>query len=216
MQPTLDLSRTLPRHATKIYDYRDISDISRIVVHTTDWACTPLELANYDIGPNHISSTGCPAITYHGLIMPDAAWIKTLPYTEVSWHVGVWNPGSLGIALVYRVSDGNGQDAYAPAEKQLKALLRACGSLCLQLGVEPINVIGHRELKHTGWVFFKGSRKLRKTCPGLRVDMDLVRERVIKYVQLCLMMSRHYQGSADGYWGPASIAAFYRYLGERE
>lgn len=216
MLPTLDLSHTLPRHATKIYDRRDISDISRIVVHTTDWNCTPEELANYDISPNHISSTGCPAITYHGLITQKSEWIKTLPYNEVSWHVGPWNPGSVGIALVYRVSDENGQDTYAPRERQIKTLIRVCSSLCFNLEIEPTQVFGHRELKHTGWFFFKGSRKLRKTCPGMRVDLDEIRERVIRYVQLCLMMQKYYPGPPDGIWGPVSIAAFYRYLAERE
>jgi len=215
MQP-VDISGSLPRHTKKKYATRSVSDIKRIVVHTTDWDCTAEELAAYDIGPNHISSTGCPAITYHGLIMPNSEWHKTLPYEEVAWHVGPWNTGSVGLALVFRVSDGFGADYYAPKEKQIKSLMRACGSLCLKLGVEPTNIVGHRELKHTGWFWFKGSRKLRKTCPGLRVDMDEVRSRVIKYVQLCLLMHRYYNNSIDGLWGPISKAAFQSYLAERE
>jgi hypothetical protein len=201
---TKDISGRLPRHASKKHKLRELSSIKRIVVHTTDWDITPWRLAEYDVGPNHISKTGCPGITYHELIYPDGASFKTLPYEEEAWHVGMWNPGSLGIALVYRVKDN-------PTNKAMRALYVRCGTLCLRLGLSPDSVVGHRELKGTGWFWFKGSKKLRKTCPGMQVNLDILRVHVAKYMQLVLKGKGLYRATIDGLWGPRSKAALKAY-----
>jgi len=207
-----DLKDELPRHPTKRYKTRPISKIKRIVVHTTDWATTPEKIAEYDIGPNHISDSGCPAITYHEMIGTTGELYSTLPYEEVSWHVGMWNPGSLAIALSYRCSNKKGDDVYAPKRVLLRALEMRCGEICLNLGLTPDRVVGHRELKGTGWTMFKGSKRLRKTCPGIRVDLDKVRRNVARYMQIVLGADGFYTGGIDGLFGPKSIRAFDLYL----
>jgi len=210
----IDLTEELVRHPTKVYKKRALSKIKRVVVHTTDWTTTPQRIAEYDIEPNHISETGCPAITYHDMIGSDGQLYHTLPYEEVSWHVGMWNPGSLGIALTYRCSNKKGEDVYGPKRKLLHTLETRCGDICLKFGLTPDKVVGHRELKGTGWTMFKGSKRLRKTCPGLKVDLDIVRRNVARYMQIVLGAGGFYTGKVDGLFGPQSNKAFRLYLSQ--
>lgn len=214
----LNISGSLPRHPTKAYSKRSSFSIKRIVVHTTNWDTTVHKLAKYDVTPyfvlggkkiyNHISKTGCPAITYHEVIMNDGVVYKTLDQTEIAWHVGIWNSGSLGIALMYIATNPlTGKDEYAPLDKQLRSLQTRCGDLCLQLGITPQNVVGHRELKGTGWFFSKGSKMFRKTCPGMLLDLDVLRKNVALYMQILLKCRGLYEGEIDGDFGPKSKAA---------
>ncbi|MAG39524.1 hypothetical protein CMI41_00970 [Candidatus Pacearchaeota archaeon] len=210
----INLIEELPRHPDKKYKNRKISKIKRIVVHTTDWKTTPLRIAEYDIKPNHISDSGCPAITYHEMIGVEGDIFQTLDYTEVSWHVGMWNPSSLGIALCYRCSNKKGEDVYAPKRALLHTLEVRCGQICLNLGLTPDKVVGHRELKGTGWTMFKGSKRLRKTCPGKKVDLDKVRRNVARFMQIVLGANGLYTGKVDGLFGPKSNKAFQLYLSQ--
>jgi hypothetical protein len=203
----IDIVGDLPVHPTKKYKLRELSDIKRIVVHTTDWRTSPKTIAIFDIEPNHISKTGCPAITYHEMVMDTGLVYHCLPFRQVSWHAGIWNPGSLALAMVFRVSDSKGRDVHAPSENLLKTTQTRLGQLCLELGLTPDKVVGHRELKGTGWFFSKGSRRLRKTCPGLKVDLDLLRTNVAKYMQIILKLNGAYKGEIDGDFGPLSRGA---------
>ena len=204
----LDISRMLPRHPTKKYGHRALSDIELVVVHTTNWDTTPNRLAMYNITPyyvvngkkifNHISKTGCPAITYHEIIMNDGMLYKTLSWQEESWHVGIHNKKALGIALMYKSQNSDKEDVFAPSSNMLKSLQTRCGDICLELGLTPDKVVGHRELKTTGWVFFKGSRILRKTCPGMLLDLNKLRWNVAAYMQIKLKVKGLYSGKIDG------------------
>ena len=202
-----DISAKMARHTTKKHDLRELSNIKRIVLHTTDWNTTPRRISEYDVAKNHISNTGCPGITYHEIIMTDTTCYKTLPYEEVSWHAGPWNTGSLAVALMYRVSNTAGVDSYEPTEECLKAAVVRCGELCLSLGITPDNVVGHRELQFTGWTWAKGSKVRRKTCPGMKIDLDLFRTRVAGYMQLWMKTKGCYNDDIDGSFGPVSKAA---------
>lgn len=221
MKP-ISLIGELPVHPTKKYDTRAVSAIKRIVVHTSNWDTTPKKLAEYDITPyyivdgekiyNHISKTGCPAITYHECVMDDGTVYSTLPYQQVSWHAGAWNPGSLGICMMYVAKNKKtGKDEYAPSEKMMRSLQTRLGDICLRLGLTPDKVVGHRELKGTGWIPGKGSRKYRKTCPGMKVDLDKLRTNVAKYMQILLKCKGLYEGKVDGDFGPKSRAALIRW-----
>jgi len=160
---------------------------------------------------NSISTHNCPGITYHELIMPDGGVYKTLPYVEVSWHVGAWNPGSVAIAMSYKVSNEDGKDTYGPTREALKSTIIRAGELCLKFKLNPKQVVGHRELKGTGWFFKKGSRRLRKTCPGLQVNLDHLRRKVAVYMQLKLREKDLYWGKIDGIFGARSMKALNRW-----
>jgi hypothetical protein len=74
--------------------------------------------------------------------------------------------------------------------------------------------VGHRELKGTGWTMFKGSKRLRKTCPGIKVDLDKVRRSVARFMQIVLGADGFYTGKVDGLFGPRSKKAFESYLSQ--
>jgi len=207
----VDLSFSLARHQTKRYGHRDLHKIKRIVVHTTDWATSPKRIAEYDIEPNHISKTGCPAITYHEMIGVNGEPYKTLSYEEVSWHVGIWNTSSVGIALCYKCTNKKGEDVYKPKKALLKTLHARCGEMCLKFGLTPDRVVGHRELKGTGWILYKGSKKLRKTCPGIHMNLREVRKDVARYMQIVLGINGFYTDVVDGIFGPISTESLVRY-----
>lgn len=222
MAAVIDIKNVLPRHETRTYNKRKLSDIKRLVIHTSDWLATPEQIASYDISPKcHISpGKGCPAVTYAEMINTDGVCFSTLDWTEVSWHVGVWNKSSLGLVLLYKCSDSSGEDVsafnlvYAPTTKMLSSAWKRSGDILLKLGLPPTDkhLVGHRELRFTGWLpGAKGSRVLRKTCPGWGVDMDAFRTMTAKYVQLVLKRYG-YTGQVDGIFGPLSDAAFKKYL----
>lgn len=203
----LDISCLLPRHKTKEYLLRPLSQIKRIVIHTTDMECSIMELAEWDIAPNPISRTGCPAITYHDVILPSGAIYHTLPYGETSWHVGNHNSDTVAIALMFKVSSSTGKDTYGPEPIMLNALYEYTAEICLFLGVTPDKVVGHRELKGTGWFWRKGHKKLRKTCPGLKINLDTMREMIAKEMQETLAYEGYYTGKIDGIFGTKSKQA---------
>lgn len=215
----VDISADLPRQTEQSYKKRDLSAIQLIVIHTTDWDTTPQELAAYDIRPftmykgekiwNHISKKGCPAITYHEIAMKDKLY-KTLDWEEESWHAGKWNKQSIAIAMMYKCTK-DGEDQLEPPDNMLKIVQTRCGDICLELGLTPDVVKGHRELEGTGWFWEKGSRRLRKTCPGKKVDLDLLRKNVAMYMQVKLLMAGLYKGKIDGDFGPKSKAALEAY-----
>lgn len=216
----IDISGSLPRHPSgKAYQTRDLSKVNKIVVHCTDRNWTLVKLAMYDITPyfvvdgkkiyNHIDKTGLPAITYHDIVMNNGKLYHTLGYEEISMHAGGYNTGSIAVALMYIVTDpATGKDTFAPSELAIKTLQRHLGKLCLQLGLTPDRIFGHRELMGTGWFLSaSGSKRLRKTCPGMQVDLDLLRTRAAKYMQLVLLVHGYYKGRIDGDFGPKSRAA---------
>jgi N-acetyl-anhydromuramyl-L-alanine amidase AmpD len=196
--------------------------IKRIVVHTTDWDVTPEELAAYDIGPNHISNTGCPTITYHYLIEQDGRVVKAADHEWVTWHVGNWNRGSLGVALVYKTDPAYEKakvkgkptpplaDEHMPSGKMNDSMIWLLVQLCIHEGVPPNKIFGHRELYGTGWFNDKGSKRLRKTCPGMAVDMDRLRQRVTIALQTELQRLGLYGGDIDGNFGKMSKGALTR------
>ncbi len=209
----LDISSELPRQKDNSYKRRARSAIKRIVIHTTDWVTTPEKVAAYDIRPftiykgkkiwNHISKKGCPAITYHEMCSSTQLW-KTLDWEEISWHVGNWNGGSLGIAMNYKCTMPGSKAQKAPPPDMVKIVQTRCGDICLELGLTPDKVVGHRELFGTGWSWEKGSKRLRKSCPGLQVNLNHMRWNVAAYMQIKMKMEGVYDGPIDGDFGRKS------------
>lgn len=220
----VDLVDSLPVHPVKRAKTQSV--IKHIIVHTTDGVVTPQGLAKYDIGPNHISKDGCPSCTYHYLIHQSGGCDKLVGHETVTWHAGPYNSKSLALALNYK-TDSRWESAiaagelelleypekgYSPSSKAMNKLRKVLCYLCLEEGVPPTCIYGHRELKGTGWTLHKGSKRLRKTCPGFAVDLDELRFNAIIDVQLILKTLGYYTSKVDGKWGPKSEAAFILYL----
>ena len=81
----------------------------------------------------------------------------------VGAHAKNHNRDSIGVALA-----GNFDEAL-PTEEQIESLVDICLEFMINYDIEPIRVIGHREIEG-----------VEKTCPGLLFNMDKFRELLIK------------------------------------
>lgn len=205
----------LPVHPTKKPKTRPLSKIKTIVVHCTDWVITPQALAEYDIGPNHISKTGCPSITYHYMIESNGTINRTAPDEWELWHAGNHNPTTLAVALVYKTDPLFEAGKKAQPDPSKVPSISAMGSLrdllvklCKDLEISPPSIQGHRELFGTGWIFVKEHKQLRKTCPGMAVNLDKLRSDVALALQTEMKELGLYNSKLDGIWGPKSENGF--------
>ena len=219
----IDLTEKLPVHKYKTPD--ELKEITYIVIHTINGVVTPRGLAKYDIGPNHISKTGCPTFTYHYFLRRDGEINQTVNHNIVTWHAGKWNEKSLAVALNYKLDKEWEKKAYAgtavsdlppnknnaPSKEMMDSLYNLLVELCLAENISPINIRGHRELKGTGWTFKKGSKVLRKHCPGMSINLDSVRGLVTINLQIRLKGEGFYKGVLDGSWGKKSAEALAQY-----
>jgi hypothetical protein len=207
-----DLRDKLKRHATKVATVRPLAAIDTIVVHTTDWDTSIERLVDYDIGPNHISTSGCPTITYHDVIMKDGTLNHCEYYRNTTWHAGKYNRDSVAIAMMYKCSNPGKVD-FDPTKEQMSTLDTTLVSMCLALKVLPQGIKGHRECEGTGfiWVVDKDNGKARqsllKTCPGMGVDLYALRKRITTRLQTKLKIDGFYTGLIDGDFGPKSKEA---------
>jgi hypothetical protein len=209
-----DLRGTLPINPDpkRVYHHRNINRIKNLVLHCDDIVDsanpTIQSIANYDIGPNHISPRGCPGFTYHFFITADGQINYTQDAKVVTWHVGNWNTSSLGVCIRYRAT----HNPDAPNQAMLASSIRLFTLLCLDLGLSPNAVVGHRELFKTGWIYDEeGNKDLLKTCPGLLVNLNVVRQAVAHNLQSLLKKGKWYTGEIDSIWGPKSKAAMVAY-----
>jgi hypothetical protein len=221
----IDLSGTLLRSSSKTYKTRSESKIDMIV--DRDWSVE--QLAEYDVKGsltytrkidgkeitdiNHINKKGLPGITYHDCIGPNNIW-HTLPYGESSYHAAGYNGRSVAIAMLYRTTNPDTNRAeYAPNQGIFKLTQCHAAELCFKFGLAPDRIVGHRELKGTGWDWIRGRKRLLKSCPGPHVNMDLLRKNAALYMQVRLKTNGYYSGAIDGDFGPLSRAALELYKG---
>jgi N-acetylmuramoyl-L-alanine amidase len=86
-----------------------------------------------------------------------------LPESSIGSHAWGYNRNSLGVCLV-----GN-FDEVAPSQKQLSALFSFLKDKVQEYNIPIKNILGHRELPG-----------VTKSCPGKLIDMDYIREKLIK------------------------------------
>jgi hypothetical protein len=166
-------------------------EISYVVWHCDDaenW--THKNLIEYDLHPNHISPKGCPTPTYTYYIERDGSIWQLTQEVVKTWHSGViskyvdlcprWNDISLAICFAFKPNKKNPLPV-----TQMEAGLHLTTEILLRRHVDSANVKGHRELSGAGHVPGHPDR-LRKTCPGLGIDLQSVRSRIHTLKQSCL------------------------------
>lgn len=114
----------------------------------------------------HREHNGWRKIGYHRYVEEDGEVLIGRPDDEVGAHAGGFNQHSLGICV-----SGHG-DFAAFTNAQLTGLIRQLATWCRAYHLPSTQVIGHRE---TGDF---GGPPVKKTCPGVLVDMDVIRELV--------------------------------------
>jgi N-acetyl-anhydromuramyl-L-alanine amidase AmpD len=202
----IDIRSTIPKHLARIWKFRHPSTIDTIVVHTTaSDQQDPNITAQYHVTAspdNHLSPLGAPGIAYHDFIAKSGVIYHCNDYTDITWHTRGWNKRGIGIALAFR-----GQDPYPPASTQYNALVRRLVTLCLYLKILPKRVKGHREAPSVVFFDRNGSKRYKKVCPGLGINLDVLRDHVTRRLQVRLSAERLYKGKIDGKFGKKSKAA---------
>lgn len=150
----------LPRHKTRRYGTRRRDQITDIVIHHSagPQTQTPLQIAKYHVGPNHISSQGIPGIAYHYVITPDGQIFQTNFLETVSWHVKNHNTKSIGICLI-----GN-FEKHTPTKSQYDSLVYLVKGLYAEFS---LNKLERHKFYRPGTL-----------CPGRYFDYDLVKRRL--------------------------------------
>lgn len=205
----LDIRNEMPRHPTRKWKTRYSAD--RIIVHTSaSNNQDPIRTANYHITPgnqNHISKKGCPGLCYHDFITKTGIVYHCNNYTDVTWHAGAYNKRSIGVVMAFRGQNPNN----FPTEAQSLALRQHLVILCLYMKILPKKIIGHREVPGMWTLLGNGSRKYKKTCPGLAVNLDSLRSDVTERLQIRLSAEGLYTGPIDGLFGRKSKAALQQF-----
>jgi len=215
----IDISKELPVHKYRTPKKRELTSINRIVVHTTNSDASIRALAKYAVSPfttfngekiwNHVTKLGAPTFFYHGLITSTGGTFHCVDFENITFHAGNYNNRSVAIAINYVSKLGD--NYFKPTEEAFNSLYSRVAEMCLDLGIEPKNVIGHREVPDSGWFWYKGSKRLRKECPGRMVSMVEIRHRVMRHIQQEMQKKGFYSASVDGIWGPRSEYAWVLY-----
>jgi len=202
---TIDIKDQLPVHKTKRWKRR--KKIKRIIIHTTGSDNqSPFKTARYHINaPNHISKTGCAGLCYHDYIVKAGEVYLCNDYWLSTWHVGSWNKTSIGVVMAF---DGDNE---APGALQYAVMLEHVTNLCLQFKVLPKMVRGHREAPGMVTLLGKGSKKYKSVCPGMAINLDIMRDHITKNVQSALAAEGLYDGEIDGLFGKKSLKAWELY-----
>lgn len=136
-----------------------------IVLHTVgvkgDTSAAAIRRYHMAPPPN---GNGWADIGYHRVIRKDGR----LETGRALWMTGAHTQGAndtLGICIT-----GNG-DTEAWTLAQMTAVVRLCAQWCKHFGWTSDVVRGHREAP----AYFPGAAPTHKTCPGLLVDLDVVR-----------------------------------------
>jgi len=142
-------------------------------------------------------------MTYHDYIQSPTGKPEHLeifhcvPYEYITWHAAIYNRRSIAVAIEY-----DPKEDLQPEWRLMKLLTDHLKNLCIDFGLHPNRIRGHRELRGTGFWWIRGHKVLRKTCPGMKVKMGGVRKSVTLKIQESLGVE------ADGIWGPVTQRAF--------
>jgi N-acetylmuramoyl-L-alanine amidase len=148
--------------------------IDFIVVHTAASYDSKLKRVVHQVAKQihdyHVKVNKWEKGGYHAYIQQDGLVSRDPEFTrrddEQGAHVGGFNTNTLGVCV-----SGHGDfEPFNPA--QLDALVRLCADWCEKYGLQARHVIGHRETDD------HGGPPVAKTCPGVRIDMDAIREAV--------------------------------------
>jgi hypothetical protein len=136
----VDVAASLPRHGSRTYPLRTLSDIRYIVIHHSG--------ASSDVGVRaiageHVVANDWPGIGYHFVISADGTIFRTQDLTVVCHHARQFNPVSVGVALLGDLSSGQ------PTAEQLRSAADLVAGLLSDLGLPPDAVRGHREMVPT-------------------------------------------------------------------
>lgn len=118
----VDVTDALPRHETKRYGARPLSDITTLVIHHTAGSAMarPEDIASF-----HVNTRDWPGISYHYLIRGDGTIYQTQRPETVSWHCFNNNGYTLGVCLAGDFTHERPPQEQLDAARWLVAKLKA-------------------------------------------------------------------------------------------
>jgi len=198
---------SLPHHATKKWPERDSSLIVGVCFHQSlEERGSASGNAKYHVGPNHISETGLPGLSYTLFVEKDGKAILANGVECKTYSQGYKDPENvdenalyIGVCFGGNFSGPGHEGTQAPTLEQMetaKALWEACKSIW---HLEDKAIYGHFDFGKPacpGWTLMDFVQRTRGT--SLRSTTE--RQQALKTLNF-------YDGEVDGEWGPKSKAA---------
>jgi N-acetyl-anhydromuramyl-L-alanine amidase AmpD len=186
---------------------RDVSSsaskVNKLVFHCTDasgWS--PEKLSNF-----FVSERNFFCCSYHYYITTEKVF-HMVDENVITWHAGNFNPTSIGFSIDYAATRDEKLQVKIDPKLIENASLTAVYLLIKGQGrILPKNLFGHRELPITGWVWNKkhDNKLLRKTCPGMAIDLDKFRYDTIRLLQTKLVELTDIEMPIDGIFGTKTL-----------
>ena len=177
--------------------------IKRLVFHCADEEGWPPErLSSFFVYERRF-----PICAYHYYVTSKVVW-HMVGENLVTYHAAPHNSDTVSFSIDYFATrDDINKVALRP--ELYENAIRTAAFLCMKFHVLPKNVFGHRELFGTGWIKGKNDQPiLRKTCPGLAINLDVFRLEVGRRVQNGLNHLYNAGLTVDGVVGPKTVAAY--------
>ena len=146
---------------------------THIVVHHSASADHPTFMNFQAIRDYHVKVNGWRDVGYNFVLDRINGRVEVLvgrTLTEDGAHTIEMSLNKVGIGICL-IGDF---DKEVPPSDSLELLARICRSLMDQFGIPPENVVGHWEAQAMGGV----PVAKRKTCPGLKFNVDDFRKRI--------------------------------------
>lgn len=137
-----------------------------LVIHTSataDKKGVPVDATVDQMRAYHIEHNGWDDVGYHYVVRMSGAIEHGRDVADVGAHVGGMNADTIGICV-----SGHGDLAPFKAAQRV-ALAALCADLCGRFNLTAQHVIGHCETDD------HGGPAVSKTCPGVEVDMNVIR-----------------------------------------
>jgi hypothetical protein len=211
----IDARKLLPTHPTKEFERREVEEILGGVIHHTAGDDTPHNTAAYHVGPNHISSTGCPGLCYSFYITKsaDIHWANDIE--SITWSQSS-NRKYLAIVC------GGDFSKESPTFAQVFALLSLWAHLTGK-SRSPIIPDELYSILHCSINAIYGHHNFGKpACPGIVLEtlVDGFRSRLNKFSTDSDWQSALNKAGAtlvvDGIWGPLSKEALLEFQEKTE
>ena len=212
-----DYRSILPRHATRVWRKRPLNELRGMVWHQTLSSGSTIAVANYHVGPNHISSSGLPGISYTFSIEKDGKTLLCNALEDVTYSQGDrTKPGDENRLYIAACFTGNfdapgynGSDVVSA--EQMQAGLRLWLACCEQFGWSGKRLFGHYHFgkpKCPGTVL---SQLIESVRAAGEPEFSTYDFETIAGRQAALRSVGHYGGAIDGLWGTQSRLALTAY-----
>lgn len=202
-----DLRFFLPVHRRKSWKSRDPYALRGVVLHQSLEERGEAEgVAKYHVGPNHISKTGLPGMSYTLFIEKDGRVILANSIEDKTYSQGYLDPNwvdenaaYIGVCIGGNFSGPGYVGSQRPTYEQMESV-RKLWDLCKDFwGWSGAGLFGHY---HLG----------KPACPGNELMEYIESQRPISFAtaiekQRALLKLGHYREKLDNIWGPKSKAA---------